>query len=249
MVRRRYSNIALSAGPPEAVRTIKSFRSLIGAALAVLIVGIPVAVRAQQVSGSPHDSARSCAYLSRIHLSDSLRVLPGTYQVTVVATKGQRAGHTASGVMQLWATSANDRSPTFPAERPPRGDTIASFLYGATNLDWFAMGDPVQSEPGAPTALTRSTDVPSADSRDPLHPGVLGVVLPGPGPQGATLKRGLLIGTLGNRRVDDCSMFTDGGGVVLWIDRISSRGFSGTWAPYGILAVGSGHYRAERTGS
>jgi|HubBroStandDraft_2_1064218.scaffolds.fasta_scaffold61276_3 hypothetical protein len=161
----------------------------------------------------------------------------------MVATTGHIIGRRTSGVLQLWPTGTLDRSPTWPGERPPAGDTAEVPLYGATDIDWQAVGAPVEN--ADPSAPRKSTDEPRTDSRDPLHPGVLVLIQNGQHP--GSRQTVLVIGTLSNRRVDDGKEGLDGVGIALWVRRITDAGFDGTWKNWGLLVGGSGYFCSTRT--
>lgn len=141
-------------------------------------------------------------------------LVSGKY-VLIVETKHGRA----QGTLELLPTTSRDRSPTHPGLVPPPGDTVEAPLYGATDLDFAAVGLPIDS--------TKS-------SLDPLFPGVLVFCTPN-GPA-------LAIGSVGNRR--DGVTVEDGRGLGLFVHRVSNDGFSGNWGPWGIVNYGKGKFRA-----
>ncbi len=70
------------------------------------------------------DSAR-CTLGETATALDSAHILvPGRYTLTLESTAGTGSGQRSSGLLELWPTSAADRSPAWPAERPPAGDTV-----------------------------------------------------------------------------------------------------------------------------
>lgn len=211
--------------------------------LGLILVIVVAGVRYQDHRGPRPDQNRQCTEVDdKLRTPDSARVPAGTYSLTVVATGGTRAGHRASGRLQLRPTSAADRSPKWPAERPPEGDTIGTPLYGATDVDFAAVGAPVERL--NPTAYGGSDDAPPTGSTDPLHPGVLALIQNAKG-QGLR-QTGLVIGTLANRRVADGVLSLDGAGIILWVRRFTASGFDGRWWNFGIVANGAGYFCAVR---
>src|SRR5689334_3881288 len=71
-----------------------------------------------------------------------VKLRQGTYRLVLVASRGTRAGRASSGTLELWPSSVRDRSRSRPAERPP-ADTAAAPFYGATSIDFAAIGAPV----------------------------------------------------------------------------------------------------------
>jgi hypothetical protein len=212
-------------------------------ALGLLLVSLMAGASGRQKSVASADSAR-CTLGEAANALDSAHILlPGKYTLTLEATGGSSSGQRASGLLELWPTSAADRSPTWPAERPPAGDTVATPLYGATDVDWHKVAALFGGV--APGESPHSTDVPSPDSRDPLHPGVLVVISNAKG----TVSEALLVRTFENRRVAPPRMVLDGGGIVMRLLRFTKTGFEGEWGPWGVLDTGKGYFCIVRRGS
>ena len=211
--------------------------------IAMLLVALLIATPTP-----PHQSRRAAFAPScwpvddRLRTPDTARIRSGTYRLWLVATDGRRTNHRTSGVLRLWPTSAADRSPSWPNERPPAGDTAESPLYGSVALDWSTIAAPVvDPDPAEPR---QSSDEPASDSRDPLHPGVLVRIQNWQHP-GLRQER-LLIGTLSNRRVADIRPAFDGSGIILSVRQITDAGFNGTWVPSGISVTGMGYFCSTR---
>jgi hypothetical protein len=207
----------------------------LAAVVAVLLFVNPVPQRRDLVV---HPAADCGPVDDQLRTPDSARVQPGAYRLTMVAAGGSRTGHQTSGVLQLWRTSAADRSPTRPTQRPPAGDTARAPLYGTAAIDWSAVAAPIDKP-------DTSGDPALSDSRDPLHPGVLVLIQNWDGP--GLRQSALIIGTHRNRRVDDHTMNSDGPGIFLSVRRFTDTGFEGTWGNFGIVANGSGYFCAVRT--
>lgn len=179
--------------------------------------------------------------------SSAARITEGSYRLTLVGTSGMDSGTMQVYRMRLWRASARDRSPQWPDERPPAGDTATTPLYGALTLpkDYTYAG-----RPASPSEVESPLNAPYPDSRDPLHPGVL-VELAVDASGRATWV--LLIGSVINRRVvarprPDHMMYApnDGGGDILHVRRTGSLGFQGHWGPMGSASRGEGYFCAER---
>jgi hypothetical protein len=83
------------------------------------------------------------------------------------------------------------------------------------------------------------------ESRDPIFPGVLALVI-----DWHEARKGqivLVIGTLSNRRTTEGML--DGAGIGLFIEKLDSDSFAGSWGPWGLLMGGSGHFCATRISS
>jgi hypothetical protein len=161
---------------------------------------------------------------------DSALLKPGTYKLVVVATSGRKQGASAEGELNLRPTSPSDRSPrtgqiaqdTNLAEAP---------LYGWAELDFLAVDAPVGN------AL--------ASSRDPVFPGVLVRLISWQ--EGYPAKTPvLLVSTVSNRRDD--MILLDGGGIGLWVRRLSEGSFAGEWSGWGIAISGTGYFCATLVG-
>ena len=160
------------------------------------------------------------------------RLRPGRYRLVLVATAGSHRGRRAEGMLELRLASPTDRSPEHPAERAP-ADTSVTPLWGATSIDFTAVGAPVEP---------RGSDwAPAPTSRDPLHPGVMALVERSDA-RGHPPATELLIGTLWNRRVDDGRIGLDGPGIDLGIDRQRGDSAWGKWGPWGLMVDGSGYF-------
>ena len=160
-----------------------------------------------------------------------VRLGQGTYRLVMVASHGTRAGRASSGTLALWPSSIRDRSRRRPAERPP-ADTASAPFYGATSIDFPAIGAPVN--------VRGDEWVPAPSSRDPLHPGVL--VLASATPAGSRFPSMIVIGTVSNRRVADEPVGVDGEGIYLAFRRQRGDTIAGYWGGYGRRVNGSGYF-------
>jgi hypothetical protein len=173
--------------------------------------------------------------------SEHARVHAGTYRLTLVEDTPEPGATTVAGSLWLAPTSANDRSPGHPGERPSPGDTVRAPLYGSTDVDLYMVNAALQV-----ADLTTESDVPlpvpAPNSWDPLHPGVLAFLeREAPAAPRQTI---LLIGTGANRRAGTPGV--DGVGVILRVWQVSASGFQGTWGPYATLRGGAGYFCAVR---
>jgi hypothetical protein len=159
----------------------------------------------------------------------------GDYTLTLVTTRGLKAGSQATGSLWLNRTSPSDRSPK-TGRRPAPSNQNGVPLYGAADLDFERVGAPVFRD----DAL-----VPLPESRDPVRPGVVVLVQNW---QSDTLPRGLVlvIGSLTNRRDDEG--WLDGPGIGLWVRSTRDHDFFGTWSEFGIIRGGEGHFCARYVG-
>lgn len=163
--------------------------------------------------------------------SASRPLAPGDYTLTLTATEGSRAGARTSGLLRLLPTSPDDRSPRIGQRAA--SDLQPAPLYGMAELDWDAVGAPMEA-----VVETGDTLHPPSTSADPVYPGVLVLMNP------QKTESVLVIGTLSNRR--DGSGWLDGAGIGLMVRRVDARGFHGTWGHWGIVMDGSGYFCAER---
>jgi hypothetical protein len=169
-----------------------------------------------------------------LRTDDTARIAPGHYWLTMVV--GDAALATAGGNLWLSPASPRDRSPTYRDARPQVGDTAWAPLYGATDADLPRVG-----------ALNYAPDtgepfVPPATSRDPLYPGVIGLIQNWQ-PNRGRRQNALVIGSFINRRPDG-NHFLDGGGIVLWVRLFADGGFYGSWRPFGRRQESEGHFCA-----
>ena len=162
-------------------------------------------------------------------------VTPGNYALTLVTTNGLHQGAQAVGSLWLATTSPSDRSPT-TGHRPAPSHRRGEPYYGAANFDFPSVGAPVFRD---------DTLVPLPESRDPVRPGVVGLLANW---QSDSLPRTLLlvIGSLENRRDDEG--WEDGPGIGLWLRTASGKDFSGTWSRFGIVSGGEGYFCAQFVG-
>jgi hypothetical protein len=179
----------------------------------VLPVGSALAQPCEDVSAQPQSLAAQL-------------MNPGSFRLTLVATRGRKIGGITEGVLELRPTSSSDKSPQTGELASDRN--IADVpLYGWVTADWRLIDAPVGDE--------------RAGSRDPVFPGVLAIF--------ASWKEGyssrtpvLLISTVSNRRAGE--IMTDGGGIGLWVRKLDERGFAGEWSGWGIAISGSGYFCA-----
>jgi hypothetical protein len=151
---------------------------------------------------------------------------PGTYKLVVVATSGRKQGASAEGELNLRPTSPSDRSPRTGQIAQDRNLAEAPF-YGWAELDFLAVGAPVGNA--------------VASSRDPVFPGVLVRLISWQ--EGYPEKTPvLLVSTVSNRRDDMIVM--DGGGIGLWVRRLSDGSFAGDWSGWGIAISETGYFCA-----
>jgi hypothetical protein len=226
-------------------------RRVAGATAAALLVlaTLPTAGAARPTPGvgrslvaPPDKAAAACAPVDDSwRTADHARLRPGTYRLTLVEDTPEPRAATVGGMLWLAPTSANDRSPWHPGERPSPGDTVRAPLYGSTDVDLYVVNAALQL-----ADLTTESDVPlpvpAPNSWDPLHPGVL-AFLEREAPMGPR-QTVLLIGTGANRRAGTPGV--DGVGVILRVRRVSASGFQGTWGPYAMLRGGAGYFCAVR---
>jgi len=161
-----------------------------------------------------------------------VRLRPGTYRLTLIATAGLRTGSSSTGILELRRATAQDRSP-LTGHRPVRFNPREQLLIGSVTLDFAAVAAPIGTD---------DTLIPSPSSTDPVRPGVL-VLMQNWQSRSAPQTPVLLIGTLGNRR--DEEGWLDGPGIGLWARSIADSAFSGTWDNWGILSGGSGTFCAH----
>lgn len=155
----------------------------------------------------------------------------GEYELEMTATEGSRRRSRVSGTLSLVAT-----------ERQHWGGTN---LVGHVDLDLSRVGAP----------MLRDENHPSPDSREPNAPGVL--VLSAGFEEGYPNDAPVLaVGTVSNRNpvVDGTPegepievMMLDGGGIALWVHRVTAEGFEGRWAEWGLVVDGRGTFCARRT--
>lgn len=144
--------------------------------------------------------------------------LAGEYQLVLAATRGEAAGSSVTGRLQLQPNEPSLRSiPS--AGGGARADASAP-LYGTTDVEVAQVGGLRLGEP---------------TSTDPTRPGVLLVE------QGESIV--LRIGAEANRRG---VIRFDGGYFVLRVRRVDERGFAGNWASGIVDVQAEGHFCAFR---
>jgi hypothetical protein len=179
-----------------------------------------------------HAQGSPCAPLQpRSSTALEVPLKAGEYTLTLFATDGPKKGRQVSGQLWLWHTSATDSSPR-TGKRAVDTDTVRMPFYGATRLNFEAVGAPV-FRPGS------SDPTPAADSRDPVYPGVVVFAGNEPGdsvPASATL----VIGSLSNMR--DGLEGLDGAGIGLWVRSADNHKLVGDWSEWGIVRGGRGYF-------
>jgi hypothetical protein len=194
--------------------------------------GPHVETAAPVASGSPHAPEWHCAPPPRQpSTTPGTTLKAGEFSLTLVATEGPQRDSSVSGPLWLWPTSVSDSSPR-TGKRAVATDTLRTPFYGATDVNFDAVGAPVfRHGPSDPT--------PSPDSRDPVYPGVLVFAGNRPGNSvGASAT--LVIGTLSNMR--DGLISGDGEGIGLWVRAFDENAFVGDWSEWGIVRGGRGYF-------
>lgn len=162
-------------------------------------------------------------------------ITAGEYNITFVAVKGRKSGSTASGRMWLQPTSPTDKSPRTGQSPAPNENIQGVPLYGWTDVNLSAVAAPMGS----------ASEIINPESRDPIFPGVLVLVIDWDEARKGQIA--LVIGTLSNRRTTEGML--DGAGIGLFIEKLDSDAFAGSWGPWGLLMGGSGHFCARRISS
>lgn len=150
--------------------------------------------------------------------------LEGTFQLTLVAREGEKAGSRSAGRLQLMVQDSSRRVVGVPGGV---ADTTASApLYGTADIDVEAVG------------ALRLGDL---SSRDPMRPGVL--VLERRTDPASPPSIVLRLGSIANQR--DVLRF-DGGYTALHVQEITEGGFRGTWASGTMGPQAEGYFCAVR---
>jgi hypothetical protein len=144
--------------------------------------------------------------------------LAGEYRVTLVATRGPRAGRIAEG--RLWLAPQDTALQVLFRVNGAVDSTARMPLIGGTDLDLAAAG---------------AVPMGGLDSRDPRRPGVAVLETPG-----AIVLR---LGAEANRR--DVVRF-DGGYMALYVGATGGAGFAGAWASGVTGPEAEGHFCAVR---
>jgi hypothetical protein len=168
-----------------------------------------------------------------LRTSVEARLVPGVYQLVMVATGGPAAGKRVEGRLELRRTALSDRSPHTGAG-PERPDTGMTPLYGFSDLDFAAVG----------VSLSPGSEIPAPTSRDPIYPGLLAHVQNW-GSHTHPQQNALTVGTQSNVRAKLEAHMVDGPGAGLWVRRLRTDGFEGTWRPWG-RGGGWGYFCAVR---
>lgn len=188
------------------------------AGLFVLLAG-GVAGCAKRSEGEALQAACEPIGVPRMENAEAER-LAGEYEITLEATDGPAAGRSSRGRLSLWPNPP-DLQGLASAGGGVRSDASAP-LYGATDVDVEAVGALRLGDPS---------------SEDTGAPGVL------------LVERGdqivLRVGSEANRR--DVLRF-DGGYLALWVERVTEKGFAGSWTS-GVMGVQArGRFCAVRVG-
>jgi hypothetical protein len=149
---------------------------------------------------------------------------PGTYNLTLVAKRGSRKGASSQGRLILLSATASDTSPV--TGKVAQDSYGPPWFYGWTDVDFQRIAAPICTNSAAPDPT----------SRDPMRPGAL---VPSINLRGQTM---VLIGTLWNLR--DGSQYVDGCGIALSVENSAGNCYRGSWDRWGIVANGSGSFRA-----
>lgn len=140
-----------------------------------------------------------------LHRGATADGLGGEYDLTLVATKGDRAGERAVGRLALRPHEGDMRTVTDPSGRPVPNTT--SPLYGTTDVALDLVG---------------ALELGDTESMDPASPGV--AVIQRTGDSTSITVR---LGSVANRR--DITRF-DGGFTALYVKAIDGNRFAGDWA-------------------
>ncbi|MGH7674059.1 MAG: hypothetical protein ACREMV_02210 [Gemmatimonadales bacterium] len=146
--------------------------------------------------------------------------LAGEYRLTLVATRGPRAGRIAEG--RLWLAPQDTALQLLFQLNGAVDSTARMPLIGATDVDLDAVG---------------AVRMGALDSRDPRQPGVAVLETPG------TII--LRLGAEANRR--DVVRF-DGGYMALYVRATGGAGFAGGWASGVTGPEAEGYFCAVRSG-
>ena len=165
---------------------------------------------------------------------DASKLLPGTYEIRLIAARGSKSGNAVVGTLWLERTSRDDVSPITNQSPAKTEDLTKIPLFGSLDADFRAIGAPVWSG---------DADAPDSTSRDPIRPGVL-VELISWDPKYPSRTPVLTVGALSNLRAE--TGWLDGPGIGLWVHDLDDQGFTGRWSEWGILKDGSGYFCARR---
>ncbi len=146
--------------------------------------------------------------------------LAGEYRLTLVATRGPRAGRMAAG--RLWLAPQDTALQLLFRLNGSVDSTARMPLIGGTDLDLDAVG---------------AVRLGALDSRDPRQPGISVLETPG-----AIVLR---LGAEANRR--DVVRF-DGGYMALYVRATDGAGFAGAWASGVTGPEAEGYFCAVRVG-
>ena len=150
--------------------------------------------------------------------------LAGEFRLTLVSTRGPRAGDSASGILRLQPYGAR------PAPVPAAAG-VRYPLFGGAEVDLAGVGAL------APGGVERA---------DAARPGVLVLEWPRPNAPAGTNEIMLRFGADANR--GDRERF-DGTYMALSVTALSGGGFAGRWESGGGEAQAGGHFCAERIGA
>jgi hypothetical protein len=147
----------------------------------------------------------------------------GDYRLHIKATAGLKKGHSVEGLLSLRPTQKTDRSASGQIAKDRRLEDHP--FYGWTDAKLTDVGAPMPSGGGP---------APTADSRDPVYPGVLVDTGWKPNdPRGRPRDAPILwVGSFGNLRDD--SSWTDGPGIVMFVMKRSQGCLLGVWEEAGI---------------
>lgn len=215
----------LAHGPRQSgpqVRALVGRTNKVVSGVALLLLGMALSIRYATVACERRATGPVAV--------DEASMAPGTYQLVLVATKGDRKRARAYGLLTL------RQSP--PDERPrPVGEVRVGWewdpkeLIGTLDVDLSRVAAPMCG------------DAPDPRSTDPVYPVVKTIDWDDRYPQGTPV---MVVGTLSNRR--DGTQACDGCGIGLFVTHADSTGFFGKWDRWGIVANGSGYFCAYRTG-
>jgi hypothetical protein len=191
-------------------------------AVTVLLLGMAASIR---------DATMACERKATQPLAvDQAAVAPGTYQLVLVATKGNRKRARASGLLTLRQSPADER-PRPTGELPVGWEWDPKELIGRLDIDLTQVAAPMCG------------DAPDPRSNDPVYPGVLVKTIDW-GDRYPKKTPVMVVGTLANRR--DGTQAFDGCGIGLFVTHADSSGIFGKWDRWGIVRNGSGYFCAYR---
>jgi hypothetical protein len=150
--------------------------------------------------------------------------LAGEFRLTLVSTRGPRAGESASGTLRLQPYGSR------PAPVPAAAG-VRYPLFGGAEVDLAGVGAL------APGEVRRA---------DAARPGVLVMEWPRPSAPAGTNEIMLRLGADANQGGPDRF---DGAYMALTVTALSGAGFAGRWESGGGEPVAGGYFCAERTGA